>query len=130
MKTQLFGVTWDSPIFLCPVGEQKAFHPEGELAVARAAKAKNALQILSTVTSSSVEDVTKALGRAPWYQLYMPSTWEATEKMVKRAEAAGCPVLAWTVDLLGGRNTETMERFRRADTRRAVNQECIGARRY
>ncbi len=117
MKTELLGTTWDAPIFLCPVGEQMAFHPEGEVAVARAAKAKNTMQILSTVTSSSVEDVTKALGHAPWYQLYMPSTWDATEKMVKRAEAAGCPVLDWTVDLLGGRNTETMERFRRVDSR-------------
>ena len=36
----------------------------------------------------------------------MPVNWEGTEKMVRRAEAAGCPVLVWTVDLLGGRNTE------------------------
>src|SRR4029079_17646018 len=40
MRVQLFGVTWDSPIFLCPVGGQRMFHPEGELATARAAKAK------------------------------------------------------------------------------------------
>jgi isopentenyl diphosphate isomerase/L-lactate dehydrogenase-like FMN-dependent dehydrogenase len=121
LKAELFGTTWDAPIFLSPVGEQKAFHPEGEVAVARAAKAKNAMQILSTVTSSSVEDVSKALGHAPWYQLYMPTTWDATEKMVKRAEAAGCPVMAWTIDLLGGRNTETMERFRRADSRECMD---------
>jgi isopentenyl diphosphate isomerase/L-lactate dehydrogenase-like FMN-dependent dehydrogenase len=47
----------------------------------------------------------------------MPPDWTSTEKLVKRVEAAGCPVMAWTVDLLGGRNTETAERFRLTDTR-------------
>ncbi|MGA2716315.1 MAG: alpha-hydroxy acid oxidase [Bryobacteraceae bacterium] len=117
LRTDVFGTAWEAPIFICPVGEQKAFNPEGEVATARAARAKKAVQILSTVTSFPVEEVAKALGTPPWYQLYMPSRWEATEKMVRRVEAAGCPVLVWTVDLLGGRNTETMERFRRTDTR-------------
>ena len=117
LKTELFGSVWDSPIFLCPVGYQKAFHPQGELAVARAAQATGSLQILSTVTSTAVEEVAKARGTPPWFQLYMPTTWAATETMVRRVEAAGCPVLVWTVDLLAGRNAETGERFRRTDTR-------------
>jgi 4-hydroxymandelate oxidase len=121
MSVELFGTKWDAPIFLCPVGGQKMFHPEGEIAVARAARGKKALQILSTVTTSSVEEVSQALGRAPWYQLYMPNTWDAAEKMVARVEAAGCPALAWTIDLLGGRNTETAERFRRTDTRQCMD---------
>ena len=117
LKTQIFGETWDSPLFLCPVGAQKAFHPEGEAAVARAVKSKNATQILSTVTSVSVENVAKSLGRAPWMQLYIPSEWDKTERLVRRAEAAGCPVLVWTIDLFGGRNTETLARMMRRDTR-------------
>jgi 4-hydroxymandelate oxidase len=117
MSTEVFGTAWDSPIFLCPVGAQGAFHADAEVAVARAAKAKKHVQILSTVTSKSVEDVAGALGTAPWYQLYMPNTWESTERMVRRVEAAGCPVMAWTVDLLGGRNTETGTRSQKADTR-------------
>lgn len=116
-KVQLFGNTWDSPIFICPTGAQKMFNPEGEVAVARAAKAKGALQILSTVTSYSVEDVMKARGGPVWYQLYAPEKWESAEHIVKRVEAAGCPALALTVDLLGGRNTETFLRARRADKR-------------
>lgn len=121
LSTEVFGSAWDSPIFLCPVGAQGAFHSDGELAVARAAKAKKHVQILSTVTSRSVEDVAKALGTPPWYQLYMPSTWESTEKMVKRVEDAGCPVLVWTVDLLAGRNTETGTRSQKQDTRVCAN---------
>lgn len=116
-RTEVFGTMWDAPIFLCPVGGQKMFHREGEVAVARAAAAKKTLQILSTASSSPVEDVAKALGAAPWYQLYMPSRWDGAERLVRRVEAAGCPVLVWTIDLLGGRNMETAERSRRSDTR-------------
>src|ERR1700733_7056096 len=61
LRINLFGTEWESPIFLCPLGGQKMFHPEGEVATARAARAKNALQILSTQTSASLEDVAKAL---------------------------------------------------------------------
>ena len=117
LKTEVFGATWETPIYISAVGSQKAFHPEGEIATARAAKAKKTMQMLSTVTSVPVEEVGNALGTAPWYQLYMPTKWDDTEKMVKRAEAAGCPVLAWTIDLLAGRNTETAARFTRTDQR-------------
>lgn len=121
LSTELFGVRWESPIVIAPVGSQKAFHPEGEIAVAKAAQAKRTLQILSTVTTSSVEDVTTARGGPVWYQLYATNKWEATQKIVKRADAAGCPVLVITVDLPAGRNTETQELFRRIDTRQCTN---------
>jgi isopentenyl diphosphate isomerase/L-lactate dehydrogenase-like FMN-dependent dehydrogenase len=120
LSVDLFGTRWETPIFVCPVGSQTAFHPEGELATARAARAKNTLQILSTAATTSVENVAKALGRPPWYQLYMPLTWADTEKLVKCVEEAGCPALAWTVDLLAGRNTETATRFRALD-----NSDCV-----
>src|SRR5580704_633673 len=88
LKTEVFGAAWDTPIYISAVGSQRAFYPEGEIATARAAKAKKTTQMLSTVTSTPVEDVAKALGTAPWYQLYMPTTWDETEKLVKRVEAA------------------------------------------
>ena len=117
LKVDLFGKTYDSPIFICPTGGHKMFHPEGEVATGRAAKSKNALQILSTVSSTSIEDVTQARGEPVWYQLYVPSKWENVETLVRRVEGTGCPVMAVTVDLLAGRNTETFRRFRRQDTR-------------
>lgn len=117
LKVDVFGTTWESPLFLSPVGGQRMFHAEGEVAVARAASAKKTVQILSTATSLPVEDVARALGTPPWYQLYMPVQWEGTERLVRRVESVGCPVLVWTVDLLGGRNLETAERYRRLDTR-------------
>jgi isopentenyl diphosphate isomerase/L-lactate dehydrogenase-like FMN-dependent dehydrogenase len=121
LSTQVFGERWETPLFICPVGGQRAFDPEGELATARAAKSRRHRMILSNVSTYSIEDVSKPLGASPWQQLYMPVRWEDTEKMVKRIEDAGCPVLVWTVDLLAGRNTPTMTRFWRRDTRDCVS---------
>ena len=64
MSVHLFGTTWSSPIVISPVSSQKAFHPDGDIAVARAAHAKDHLQILSTAATSSIEDVIAAR-RAP-----------------------------------------------------------------
>ena len=120
LSVDVFGNKWETPIFVCPVGGQQAFFHEGELATARAARAKHHQMILSTATSTALEEVAKAYGTPPWYQLYMPRTWGDTEKLVKRVEAAGCPVIAWTVDLLAGRNVPTATRFARQDTRNCV----------
>ena len=124
MSVELFGTKFNSPILLCPVGGQKAFYLQGEVAVAKAAKARGQLQILSTVTSSSVEDVIEARGGPTWYQLYTTNSFDVTTKLVKRAEAAGCPAVAVTVDLPGGRNTETATRLARVDTRNCTS--CHG----
>jgi 4-hydroxymandelate oxidase len=115
LHTELFGTVWDTPLFLCPIGLQKMYHPEGELPVARAAKAKKVLQVLATGSSNPLEDVTKALGTPPWFQLYMPSQWAETEKLVRKVEAGGCTVLTWTIDTMGGRISRTYERFRNLD---------------
>jgi len=114
-RVELFGTTYASPIFLCPTGGERSFHPDGELAVARAARARNTLQFLSTATSTGVEEVNAALGRPVWYQLYAPSSWAACEKLLHRVEAAGCSVIALTVDNTTGRNSETYLRTRPKD---------------
>jgi 4-hydroxymandelate oxidase len=107
MRTDLFGTVYNSPIFTCPASGEKFLDPDGELAVARATKARGTMQMLSTSTSTAVEDVNSAHGRPVWYQLYAPSAWEACEKLVRRVEAARCPVIALTVDYNAGRHSET-----------------------
>src|SRR3984885_12286214 len=114
---ELFGTKYDSPIFVSPTGGNQFFHPDGEVAVAKAARAGNHLQILSTSSNFSVEDVTKARGAPIWFQLYASPVWEVAQALIKRAEAAGCPVLMVTVDRIAGRNQETLFRLRRTDTR-------------
>jgi 4-hydroxymandelate oxidase len=120
MRVELFGTVYNSPIFLCPTGGEKSFFPEGELAVARAAKTRGSLQILATSTSVAIEDVNKALGRPVWFQLYAPSSWDACENILRRVEAAGCSVIALTVDINTGRYRETYLRTRPKDLRQCA----------
>jgi isopentenyl diphosphate isomerase/L-lactate dehydrogenase-like FMN-dependent dehydrogenase len=117
MSTEILGVKYDTPIVLAPVGGQRSFHNDGELAAARGAKSGNHLQILSTATSTGVEDVTAARGAPIWYQLYATNKWEVAQALVKRAENTGCLAVAVTVDRNGGRNQETLFRMRKSDTR-------------
>jgi 4-hydroxymandelate oxidase len=120
-STELFGVKWPTPIVIAPTGGNRAYHQDGDLAVARAAKARGHLQILSTVASTSIEDVIQARAAPIWFQLYATQKWEVTQALVKRADAAGCPVLVLTVDRKAGRNQETYLRLRRTDS-----QDCSG----
>lgn len=123
---KIFGETWGSPIALAPISSQGAFHPEAEGAVARACKAKNHQMILSTVGSTSIEDVIKERGSPVWYMLYPTDDWAVTEALVKRAEKAGAPAIVLTVDRQGGRNTETLFRERRSDTRTCTDCHTPG----
>ena len=116
-SVDILGVRYDSPIVLAPVGGQRSFHADGEVASARGAKAGNHLQILSTATSFGIVEVTAARGAPIWYQLYATNKWEVAKAMVTRAEKAGALAVAVTVDRASGRNQETFFRLRRADTR-------------
>lgn len=115
---ELLGERYTVPIMIAPCAAQRAFHPQGESAVARAANTRGVEMILSTVTSVALEEVNEARGRPVWFQLYPSPEWRETRGLVKRAEAAGCPVLALTVDL-PDTNREVMARHRRDS-----NPEC------
>jgi isopentenyl diphosphate isomerase/L-lactate dehydrogenase-like FMN-dependent dehydrogenase len=117
LETTLLGQKLESPIILAPVGSQGAFHPEAELATARAARARNHLQILSNVTSSRIEDVIAARGEPVWFQLYPTNQWAVAKMMLERAEAAGARVVVLTVDLNSGSNRVLLEQYIRTDDR-------------
>jgi 4-hydroxymandelate oxidase len=117
MSTDILGTKYSSPIMIAPTGGHMAYHLDGETGVAHAAKAGDHLMILSTQTSTGVEDVIKARGGPIWMQLYATNKFEVAAHHVKRAENAGCTAVAVTVDRSGGRNQETLFRLRRTDTR-------------
>jgi 4-hydroxymandelate oxidase len=121
MSLEIFGMTYNSPIFVAPTGGHKGYHPDGETAVANAAKAGNHGMILSTQATTSIEDVIAARGQPIWYQLYATNKWEVAEHHIKRAEKAGAIAVAVTVDRSGGRNQETLFRLRKTDTRECSN---------
>jgi isopentenyl diphosphate isomerase/L-lactate dehydrogenase-like FMN-dependent dehydrogenase len=116
-RMELFGETYRSPIVVAPTGSNHAFHADGELAVARAARVGDHLEMLSTVATTSIEDAIAARGRPVWFQLYPTDRWEVTEGLAKRAEKAGAGTIVITTDHIGRQNWETLFRLRRTDTR-------------
>ncbi len=111
-RTEILGTKLACPIALAPAGGQRAFHPQGEVAVARAAKARDHLMILSTGSHQPLHDVVEARGAPIWFQLYTPGAWPITRWQLRRAEEAGCPVVVLTVDLPGFGSQDRLRRFR------------------
>lgn len=117
LDTTLLGENLSSPILLAPVGSQQAFHADGELATARAARQQGHLQILSNVTSTPIEEVIRARGEPVWFQLYPTRKWSVAKAMLRRAEDAGAKVVVLTVDLNTGSNRVLLGQLARTDNR-------------
>jgi 4-hydroxymandelate oxidase len=115
-EARILGDRMSSPIVLAPVRSQKAFHPEGELAVARAAKRHDHVQILSLGTSTPIEEVNAEHGRPVWFQLYTPALWPVTSRRLQRAEKAGCETVVLTVDHVGAAGRDRIRSYRREET--------------
>src|SRR3954465_7065594 len=99
VRTQVFNTRMPAPVLLSPVGVQSIIHPEGELAVARAAGELGVPMVASTASSFTMEEIAEAGGDAPrWFQLYWPKSDELAESFVRRAEAAGYGALVVTLD--------------------------------
>lgn len=79
LRVEIFGEVHDSPLFVAPVGVQTIFHQDKEVGVAEVAAEIGVPYILSTASSSSIEDVAKANGNGRrWYQLYWPQDDDIT----------------------------------------------------
>jgi len=113
----ILGNLWKQPIYFSAVSSMRAFHPEAEAAVARAAASRNIQMMASTGSSCSIEEVNAARNAPLWQQLYATDDWRVTEALVHRAQAAGCTAIFLTVDSPPGRNSETLLRAMRRDTR-------------
>jgi len=129
-SVKIFGRTWESPIFFCPVGRMNAYYPDGAVTVAQAAKATRTLQILAgsaaiLVDPQGIERVVAARGEPVWFAGLGSSLDGPT---LKRIESTGCPVLVWTVDD-GGANTIGAKSVQRAGVRdldREADDRCVG----
>ena len=126
LRVELFGQSYPSPIALAPTGSNRAFHEDGELAVARAARKGDHLQMLSTVATTSIEQATEARGRPLWFQLYPTNKWEVAEGLARRAEKAGAQTIVVTVDVLARQNWETFARLWRTDSRTCASCHGLG----
>ncbi len=101
------------PILVSPTAFQRMAHPDGELATARAAGSMGTIMMLSSLSTTAVEDVVEAASGPVWFQLYVYRDREATAGLVRRVEAAGCAALVLTVDapVLGRRERDVRNRF-------------------
>ncbi len=113
MSTTVLGSPVSMPVLVAPTAFQRMAHPEGELATARAAGSAGTIMMLSSLSTTAVEDVTATATGPVWFQLYVYRDRAATEGLVRRAEAAGCEALVLTVDapLLGRREADVRNRF-------------------
>ncbi|GAW12277.1 hypothetical protein ANO14919_016400 [Xylariales sp. No.14919] len=99
LKVTLFGERYDSPVLMAPVGGQEVYHKEKDIGTAAACAELNVPFIMSTVATSSIQEVVAASGDNPrWFQLYWPMDDEITASILKTVKAAGFKVLVITVD--------------------------------
>jgi lactate 2-monooxygenase len=106
LRVEILGTRSPAPFLLAPIGVLSIAHPEGEVAVARAAAELRIPFTLSTAASSSIEDVAEAMGDAPrWFQLYWVNDRDIVASFLKRAESAGYSAVVVTLDtpILGWR---------------------------
>jgi isopentenyl diphosphate isomerase/L-lactate dehydrogenase-like FMN-dependent dehydrogenase len=116
----VYGTPWRLPVYLSAVSSMRAFHPDGEAAVARAAASRSAQMMLSSGASVALESVLTERTAPVWQQLYPTDDWTVTEGMVRRAEKAGADAIVLAVDSTATtnvRNSETLKRATRIDKR-------------
>ena len=113
LSIELLGHKLNTPILIAPTAYQRLAHPEGELAMAQGAAAAGALMVVSTLATTTLEQVAAAAHGPKWFQLYIHRDRGFTRSLVERAQAAGYSALVLTVDtpLLGRRLADERNRF-------------------
>lgn len=98
-KTKLFGIEYDAPFGISPIGLQGLMWPNAPEILAKAAFEHNIPFILSTVTTTSIERAAELTEGKAWFQLYHPTEDRLRDDIIKRAAAAECPVLVILCDV-------------------------------
>lgn len=113
MSTTVLGHKISFPVMIAPTAFQQMAHPEGESATARAASAEDTIMILSTLSNTHVEEVSKAANGNLWFQLYVYKDRGVTKDLIQRVEKAGCKAIVVTVDapFLGIRERDVRNGF-------------------
>jgi 4-hydroxymandelate oxidase len=100
LSTTVLGTPISLPVMAAPCSFNKLAHPDGEIGVARAVARSGSLHIVSTVATTSLEEIAEAAPNGPrWFQLYCYKDRGITEALVERAQTAGYRALCLTVDV-------------------------------
>jgi L-lactate dehydrogenase (cytochrome) len=113
LETTLFGRRISMPLMLAPTGLTRLFHPDAELAVARAASVAGVPYCLSTLGTTTIEDMAAQTSAPKLFQIYIHKDRGLTAEFIERARLAGYDGLVLTVDTLvaGKRERDIVNRF-------------------
>jgi len=126
--TTIGGHSLDLPVLLAPTAFHKMASEQGEIDTVRAAGVAGTAMILSTLSTTSLEDVVAAADGPVWFQLYVYADRDATRDLVRRAEAAGCEAIVLTADaqVWGVRERDEANGFKLPDGLIMENLEASG----
>ncbi len=116
-KVSLFGTEMPYPIMIAPTAFHKLMHPEGELATARGAAAASTTYVVSSFTTTPIEEIAKVATKPLWFQLYVVDDRNFVKDLVQKVEAQGCRALCVTVDtpVSGSRDRQRKAKFKLPD---------------
>jgi 4-hydroxymandelate oxidase len=98
-RIKLIGVEQEHPMLLAPVSYQRLYHREGELATARGASAGGACFVISSFTTTAIDEIARNTQQPVWFQLYVQRDRAFTKDMVQRAVASGSGQSLWATFL-------------------------------
>lgn len=124
----LFGDELPYPILIAPTAFHRIMHPEGELATARGAGAASATYVVSSFTTTPLEEIAGVATQPLWFQLYVQDDRSLVKDLVQKAESVGCRALCVTVDtpVPGVRNRQDRVNFRLPDNVKAPYMHGLG----
>jgi 4-hydroxymandelate oxidase len=116
-KVSLFGMEIPYPILIAPTAFHKLMYPEGEIATARGAGAASAIYVVSSFTTTPIEEIAKVATQPLWFQLYVVDDRAFVKDLIQKVEAQGCRALCITVDtpVSGSRDRQRKANFKLPD---------------
>ena len=111
LSTEVLGSKIDMPLFLSPVAMQKLFHHDGDKASARAAEKFGTFYSMSTMATSSIEEIANVAGGPKMFQIYIHKTQGLTDNLIDRCKSSGFNAMCLTVDTIVAGNRERDHRW-------------------
>jgi L-lactate dehydrogenase (cytochrome) len=106
LSTTVFGQKIDMPLFLSPVAMQRLFHHDGDKASARAAEKFGTFYSMSTMATSSIEEIANISGGPKMFQIYIHKLKGLTDNLIDRCKSSGFKSMCLTVDTVTAGNRE------------------------
>ena len=106
LSTTVFGQKIDMPLFLSPVAMQRLFHHDGDKASARAAEKFGTFYSMSTMATSSIEEIANLSGGPKMFQIYIHKLKGLTDNLIDRCKSSGFKSMCLTVDTVTAGNRE------------------------